>query len=87
MEYYDYILSGAHKAYRVPVTDDLATAYAAEGLPSIERITRRFTLLCDRQVPHILPGQQIVFLRMIANAPALFTLLVYREQPVSHRAG
>lgn len=84
MEYYDYILSGAHKAYRVPVTDDLATAYAAEGLPSIERITRRFTLLCDRQVPHILPGQQIVFLRTTANAPALFTDAEWAEISEKH---
>lgn len=84
MEYYDYILSGAHKAYRVPVTDDLATAYAAEGLPSIERITRRFTLLCDRQVPHILPGQQIVFLRTTANAPALFTEAEWAEISEKH---
>ena len=84
MEYYDYILSGAHKAYREPVTDDLATAYAAEGLPSIERITRRFTLLCDRQVPHILPGQQIVFLRTTANAPALFTDAEWAEISEKH---
>ena len=58
MEYYDYILSGAHKAYREPVTDDLATAYAAEGLSPIERVTRRFTLLCDRQAPHIRNGRK-----------------------------
>ena len=84
MEYYDYILSGAHKAYREPVTDDLATAYAAEGLPPIERITRRFVLLCDRQVPHILPGQQIVFLRTTANAPALFTDAEWAEISEKH---
>lgn len=84
MEYYDYILSGAHKAYRVPVTDDLATAYAAEGLSPIERITRRFVLLCDRQVPHILPGQQIVFLRTTANAPALFTDAEWAEISEKH---
>ena len=84
MEYYDYILSGAHKAYREPVTDDLATAYAAEGLSPIERITRRFVLLCDRQVPHILPGQQIVFLRTTANAPALFTNAEWAEISEKH---
>lgn len=84
MEYYDYILSGAHKAYREPVTDDLATAYAAEGLSPIERITRRFVLLCDRQVPHILPGQQIVFLRTTANAPALFTDAEWAEISEKH---
>ena len=84
MEYYDYILSGAHKAYRTPVTDDLAAAYAAEGVSPIERITRRFVLLCDRQVPHILPGQQIVFMRTTANAPALFTDAEWAEISEKH---
>ena len=84
MEYYDYILSGAHKAYRTPVTDDLAAAYAAEGVSPIERITRRFVLLCDRQVPHILPGQQIVFMRTTANAPALFTDAEWKEIADTH---
>lgn len=84
MEYYDYILSGAYKTYRIPVEDDLASAYAAEGLSPIERITRRFILLCDRQIPHILPGQQIVFMRTTANAPALFTEAEWNEIAGSH---
>lgn len=84
MEYYDYILSGAHKAYRTAVTDDLAPLYASEGLSPIERITRRFTLLCDRQVPHILPGQQIVFMRTTANAPSLFTEAEWAEISGTH---
>lgn len=84
MVYYDYILSGAHKAYRTAVTDNLATLYASEGLSAIERITRRFTLLCDRQVPHILPGQQIVFMRTTANAPSLFTETEWAEISGTH---
>jgi len=73
MQYYDYILSGAHKAYRKPVADNLAEAYAAENLSPIERITRRFEYLCALQEPHILPEQQIVFMRTTANSPAIFT--------------
>lgn len=84
MYYYDYILSGAHKAFRTPVEDDLASEYAAAALSPIERITRRFVLLCSRQKPQILPEQKIVFMRTTGNSPALFTDAEWAEITAAH---
>ncbi len=84
MKYYDYILSGAHKEYRKAVPETLAEAYAAEKLSPIERITRRFEYLCSLQEPHILPEQQIVFMRTTANSPAIFTDAEWEEIGKAH---
>ena len=84
MKYYDYILSGAHKEYRKEVPETLAEAYAAENLSPIERITRRFEYLCSLQEPHILPEQQIVFMRTTANSPAIFTDAEWEEIGKKH---
>ncbi len=62
-----------HRAYRRQITEDLASAYAAEGLSPEERVIRRFEFLCDAETPVLLPGERISFLRTIENLPAIFT--------------
>ena len=62
-----------HRKYRHPVREDLASAYAAAGLPPEERVIRRFEYLCRTETPVIFPGERICFLRTSENLPDLFT--------------
>ena len=63
----------AHRQYRHRVDWDLAGEYAAAKLPPIERMIDRFERLCREERPVLLPGEQICYLRTVANLPPVFT--------------
>ena len=86
MTYYDFIISGGHKAYRRPVfaERDLAAEFSAQYLPPEERMTRRFEYLCEAQEAHILDGQQIVFMRTTSDCPDVFTPEEWSEIKKTH---
>ena len=70
---YDFILNKEHHKYRHSVNWDLATEYSTNNLSPIERMADRFTRLCNEEKAVILDGEQIVFLRTVANLPSIFT--------------
>lgn len=67
------ILEKAHRQYRHRVDWNLAGEYAAAKLPPIERMIDRFERLCREERPVLLPGEQICYLRTVANLPPVFT--------------
>ena len=72
-ETYEYVLQKKHRAFRKEVTEDFAAEFSAGKLPLAERIVRRFELLAAAEEPHILPGEQIVFLRTTGKAGDVMT--------------
>ena len=70
---YNFILQKKHHSFRAEVTTDFAAAFAAAGTPYAERITARFEMLMAAQEPHILEGEQIVFLRTTGKTPDVLT--------------
>lgn len=81
---YQYILDKKHHKYRSYVNWDLATEYSANKLSPIERMTDRFERLCDAEKAVILDGEQIVFLRTVANLPQIFTQEEWDEIKEKH---
>lgn len=72
-ETYEYVLQKKHRAFRKKVTEDFAAEFSAGKLPLAERIVRRFERLAAAEEPHILPGEQIVFLRTTGKAGDVMT--------------
>ena len=70
---YNRIINKEHHAYRHTVDWQLAEQYAANQLSPIERMADRFERLCKEEKVVILEGEQIVFLRTVANLPDIFT--------------
>ncbi len=69
-----YVIDRTHRtALRRDFTPDLASEYSKLGLTDIERMTRRFELLCAEEVPHIHPEEKIVLMRTIRKQPEIFT--------------
>lgn len=72
-ETFEYVLQKKHRAFRKEVTEDFAAEFSAGKLPLAERIVRRFERLAAAEEPHILPGEQIVFLRTTGKAGDVMT--------------
>ena len=70
---YQMIRSKEHHKFRHTLNWNLAEKYAEGGLSPIERMSDRFERLCQAETPVILEGEQIVFLRTVANLPPIFT--------------
>jgi len=73
-----------HHSYRHRVDWDLATEYASRGLTPMERMADRFSRLCREEQPVILPGEQITFLRTVANLPEIFTPAEWETIKATH---
>ncbi len=80
----DYILVKSHHALREDYTEPLAEIYSAAGLSPEERMSDRFERLCKAQKPHILPGEQIVFVRTTKQIPDCFTEAEWAEIKSKH---
>lgn len=78
-ETYEYVLQKKHRAFRKEVTEDFAAEFSAGKLPLAERIVRRFERLAAAEKPHILPGEQIVFLRTTGKAGDVMTKEEWEE--------
>ncbi len=74
-----YILAKKHHAFRADFNENLAAVYSARGLSPEERMTDRFERLCAAQVPHILPDEQICFMRTTRQIPDCFTEDEWKE--------
>ncbi len=88
----NHILQKEHHAIRrIPAEiAGLAEHFAAQGLSPIERMTRRFELLCSLETPALLPDEDIVFVRTVANVPDCFTEAEWaqlREKHFIHELG
>lgn len=71
---YDYYITEKHHhAHRHTVEWDLAREYSEKGLTPTERMADRFERLCSEEKAVIIDGEQIVFMRTVANLPAIFT--------------
>ncbi len=72
-ELFDFITSHRQREYRTTELDDLSRAYAEAKMPPRARMSDRFCRLMDAEVPHILPGQKIVFMRTVKKPYDCFT--------------
>ncbi|MBQ4043706.1 MAG: pyruvate formate-lyase [Clostridia bacterium] len=83
-ELYTYITEKKHHALRHPYTGMTAEDWAKEGISDRARMRDRFVSLCQQETPHILPGQQLVFLRTVTDVPDIFTGEEWKEIRASH---
>ena len=81
---YNFIVSKKHHQYRHTVDWILAEEYSKKGLSPIERMTDRFSRVCEEEKAVILEGEQIVFLRTVANLPDVFTEAEWKEIKAKH---
>ncbi len=72
-ELYRIITSHEHRKLRVTTLPDLSADYAAQKMAPRARMSDRFVRLMNAEVPHILPGQKIVFLRTVNKPYDCFT--------------
>ncbi len=72
-EIYEFFLSKKHHTYRRMLEVNLAESFAREKVAPIERMAKRFELLCNEEKAVIFEGEQIVMMRTIANLPPIFT--------------
>ena len=80
----DYILAKKHHAFREDYTENLSEIYSKAGMTPDERMADRFERLTKAQTPHILPGEQIVFLRTTKQIPDCFTEDEWKEIKSKH---
>ncbi len=75
MQLREYIIQKKHHQFRVehPEFDNIAEEFKKENLSDKERMTRRFEMLSRAEIPHILPGEQICFIRTVKKIPSIFT--------------
>ncbi len=76
---YNFITKKKHHKYRHTVDWNLAEEYYYENLSPIKRMADRFERMCDEEQAVILEGEQIVFLRTVANLPSIFTDSEWKE--------
>ena len=76
---YAYILDKKHHAYRKQID----IIFEKEMSP-VERMTYRFEQVCKAEVPVILPGEQICFIRTIRNLPDIFSKAEWEEIRKKH---
>ena len=81
---YKFVANKEHHIYRRKVDWNLAEEYSAKGLSPVERMTDRFMRVCEEEKPVILEGEQIVFLRTVANLPDVFTEEEWTEIKEKH---
>ena len=70
---YDFITAHRQREFRIVAIPSQAQRYKAEGLSPRARMSDRFCRVMDAEVPHILPGQKIVFLRTVPRPYDCFT--------------
>lgn len=83
-KFFEFILNREHRKFRHRVDWNLADVYAEKGLRPIERMTDRFSKLCEEEKPIIFDGEQIVFIRTVTNLPDIFTEGEWKEIKSKH---
>ena len=69
----NFILAKKHHAFRRELQVDLAKEYSALHLSPVERMARRFELLCQAETPVVFEDENITLLRTIKTLPPIFT--------------
>lgn len=73
----EYVLQKKHHEFRQNIGDevlnDFTSSLAARGLSDIERSQERLAWVLKKEIPVILPGEQIVFMRTVPRIPEIFT--------------
>lgn len=77
--FYTSILNKEHHKFRRTIDWNLAEEYHLKKLSPVERMADRFERLCEAEKPVISEGEQIVFIRTIANLPNIFTDCEWKE--------
>lgn len=72
-ELYDCVIARKYRDLRRPFPRELAADYAAAKMPVRERMSDRFVRAMQAETPHILPGQQLVFMRTVGRLPDILT--------------
>lgn len=80
----EYIFAKKHHDFREDYTENLAEIYRKAGLTPEERMADRFERLCRAQKPHILPDEQICFVRTTKQIPDCFTEDEWKEIKSKH---
>ena len=80
----EYILAKKHHDFREDYTENLADIYRKAGMTPEERMANRFERLCRAQKPHILPDEQICFVRTTKQIPDCFTEDEWKEIKSKH---
>lgn len=80
----DYILAKKHHAFREDYTVNLSEIYKEAGMTPEERMADRFERLSKAQKPHILPDEQICFVRTTKQIPDCFTEDEWKEIKSKH---
>ena len=77
----ELLMNKEHHKYRkdYPELENLAEKFQEEGLCPKERMTRRFELLSDLEMPVFLPEEKIAFLRTVKKIPDCFTESEWKE--------
>lgn len=70
---YDFITSHRQREYRIDPLPDMAPVYKEMGMRPRARMSDRFCRVMNAEVPHIFPGQQIVFMRTVPRPYDCFT--------------
>ena len=78
-ELYTFITEKRHHSWRHGYEGPDGTAFSAAGVPARRRMAERFCRLCESENPHILPGQQIVFMRTVTDVPDVMTEAEWKE--------
>ena len=83
---YDFYITDRsyRNEYRRSLGRDLAAEFSTAGLSDEERITRRFEILCDAEVPHIHDFEQIVMVRTNSQIPDCFTEAEWEQRRKEH---
>lgn len=76
---YDYILNKEHHKFR----KEISLAFDKNMTP-IERMTYRFEEMCKAEIPVILEGEKIVFIRTVKNIPDIFSEDEWKEIKSKH---
>lgn len=81
---YKFIVEKKHHKFHHTVDWDLAEEYHSKNLLPIERMADRFERICNEENPVILDGEQIVFMRTVANLPEIFTETEWNDIKAKH---
>jgi len=81
---YTAVTEKTHRAFRKPYAGDTAAEWAEAGLTPRMRMAQRFVSLCGQETPHILPGQQLVFMRTVTDLPDVLTEREWSEIRADH---
>lgn len=79
-----FIEKRAHHNLRRDFSQELAAEYSALGLSPLERMTRRFELLCQAEKPQMQPFEKIVLMRTVRKQPDIFTEAEWADIKAKH---